>query len=70
MIIVVNNKLNLVPKLRLAVGAATMNAVVVIKNVLSDREIEALTRDCSHASRNFTSQQQFVDTSCGKFGVH
>ena len=46
--------------------AATMKGIVILKNLLSEEELNALGRDCSQASRHFVTHEQFAETSCGE----
>lgn len=39
--------------------------VVILKNVLSVQELEALSCDCAQASKIFTTEEQYAEASCG-----
>jgi hypothetical protein len=43
-----------------------MKGIVILKNLLSEEELNALGRDCSQASRHFVTHEQFAETSCGE----
>ena len=43
-----------------------MNTVMIVENLLNERELTALSHDCSSASCNFMKQDDYHQTSCGK----
>ena len=49
---------------------SSMPGVVVLKNLLSDKELESLAKDCTQASKRFTTLEQYAETSCGMIGYN